>query len=253
MVLKRADRKPISILHIITRMEEGGAPVVVLSLLGGLGSPEFSQYLVTGPVHEGRDLSTDAERMGVFVARINTLTREIRPIKDLMSLFSLVSLIRKGNYDIVHTHTSKAGFLGRFAARLAGNRHVIYSPHGNIFSGYFSGLETWVYTFAERLSAHWCARIVTLSEAGVEEFLKRKIGERGQYRVIYNGIDIEAFKSGADREGARRELGLYDDDFVIASVGRLVPVKGHRFLVSAGPGIIEGLENGKGGKSLQTG
>lgn len=240
----RSEAKRIKVLHIITRMEEGGAPRILISLMGDLNHGEFSQTLISGPGPEGLDILEEVKNFPIEIKKIPTLRRKINPILDLISLFALVSELRKNKYDIIHTHTSKAGFLGRLAAKLVGSRRVIYSPHGNIFSGYFPVWETRLYVFLERLAASWCDRIVTLSDVGARQFLERKIGKEGQYRTIYNGIDTESFVKGADREGMRRELGIGESDIVIASVGRMVFVKGHRVFLDASPKIVEGLKDG---------
>lgn len=223
-------------------MEEGGAPRILISLMGGLNHDEFSQTLISGPGPKGLDILDEVRKFPIEIKNIPTLRRETNPIIDLISLFRLVSELKKNRHDIIHTHTSKGGFLGRLAAKISKSRRVIYSPHGNIFSGYFPGWETRLYVYLERLAASWCDRIVTLSDIGARQFLEQGIGKGGQYKTIYNGIDIESFAKDADRKGIRRDLGIGDDDVVIACVGRMVFVKGHRVLMDASPKIIEGLK-----------
>ncbi len=232
-------RERIEVLHIITRMEEGGAPRVLLDLLGGLDRNRFCQTLAAGPAPEGTDILGEAERLPVEIRRIGRLTRSVSLTADLSALLGLIGLIKGGSFDIIHTHTSKAGFLGRLAARLAGSRRVIYSPHGDVFSGYFSGWETAVYRRAEQLAACWCERIVTLSDAGAGEYLDRGIGKKRQFVTIPNGVEADALAATADRRGVRAELGIGADDFVIACVGRLVPIKGYDVVAAAAPMIIE--------------
>lgn len=229
--------KRIEILHIITRMEEGGAPRVLLDLLRGLPGDRFSQTLATGKAPEGADLLPEARRLPVEIREIKGLCRRVAPLRDLTALLRLINLINSKRFDIIHTHTSKAGFLGRLAARIAGARRVIYSPHGDIFSGYFPGYQTEIYRLAERAAAAWCDTIVTLSDAGAREYLSRAIGDRRQFVTIPNGVDAGALASAADRRGVRREFGIERDAFVIACVGRLVRVKGIDVLVAAAPRI----------------
>ncbi|MBN2225018.1 MAG: glycosyltransferase family 4 protein [Deltaproteobacteria bacterium] len=231
-------KKRIEILHVITRMEEGGAPRVLLDLLGGLDRDRFSQTLAAGPAPEGTDLLHEAGRLPVEVHRIRRLGRSVAPLRDLSALIGLIDLIKDKRFDIIHTHTSKAGFLGRLAARLTGKRRVVYSPHGDIFSGYFPGYETVAYRWAERMAAPWCDKIVTLSDAGGREYLTRGIGTRRQFVTIPNGVDAAALSAAADRRGARGELGIGADDFVIACVGRLVRIKGYDVMAAAAPSII---------------
>jgi glycosyltransferase involved in cell wall biosynthesis len=246
-------KERIRILHIITRMEEGGAPRVLLDLVRGLDRDRFSQTLATGPAVEGMDLVPEARGLRIPVEEIAPLCRPVSPGRDLSALVTLVGLIKRGGFDIIHTHTSKAGFLGRLAARRAGVLRVVYSPHGDIFSGYFGAIETAAYTVAERMAARWCARIVTLSDAGALEYLARGIGERHQFVTIPNGVDADALSQRADRGGVRRELGIGDDDVVIAYVGRLVPVKGCDVLAAAAPKIVTGIGDGRSVRFLIAG
>jgi glycosyltransferase involved in cell wall biosynthesis len=224
-------------------MEEGGAPRILISLMGGLNHAEFSQTLISGPGPEGLDILDEVKNFPIEIKMISTLGREINPVLDLIGLFRLLSELRRNRYDIIHTHTSKGGFLGRLAAKISKSRRVIYSPHGNIFSGYFPGWETRLYVYLEKLAASWCDRIVTLSDIGARQFLERGIGREGQYKTIYNGIDIKSFAEDADRKGIRGELGIGDGDVVIICVGRMVFVKGHRILIDASPKIIEGIKD----------
>ncbi len=204
-------KKRIEILHVITRMEEGGAPRVLLDLIGGLDRGRFSQTLAAGPAPEGSELLPEARRLPISVREITALGRRIAPVRDLSALATLIDLIKRGSFDIIHTHTSKAGFLGRLAARLAGGKRVIYSPHGDVFSGYFPGYETAAYAMAERIAARWCDRIVTLSDAGALEYLARNIGKRRQFVTIPNGVDAAALsRCGRPRgsaPGAQRASG----------------------------------------------
>ena len=233
-------KKRIRILHIITRMEEGGAPRVLLDLLGGLDRDRFSQTLAAGRAPEGTELLPEARRLPIEIREIAGLTRPIAPARDFSALVRLIGLIRKERFDIIHTHTSKAGFLGRLAARVSGAKRVIYSPHGDIFSGYFPGYQTAVYSLAERAAAAWCDRIVTLTDAGAGEYLGRGIGVRRQFVTIPNGVNANLLSSAADRRGMRKEFGFGAEVFVIACVGRLVPIKGYDVLAAAAPRIIAG-------------
>lgn len=234
-------REPMRILHVITRMEEGGAPRVLLALLDGLDPETFVQEVITGTAPRAGDITDELKVRGVVHHAISSMVRRPTPIRDTAALLSLVSVMRQGEYDIIHTHTSKAGFLGRLAALITGHRRVIYAPHGTVFSGYFPGWQIGIFILAERLAAGWCRRIITLSRAEVREFLDRGIGEDRLFRVVPNGIDIERLIGQQDRAGFRSALGWSEQDLVIVSVGRLEPVKGHRTLIRAAPQIIEAV------------
>lgn len=172
---------------------------------------------------------------GIKIITINTLVRDICIWKDVLAFVSIFSLLRKGKYDIVHCHTSKAGFIGRVAAKAAGIKVVIYAPHGNIFYGYFGRLKTKFFVLLERVGAGFADKIVTLTERGIEPYLQFKIGTRDKYTHIYNGIDVDAFflKGNINVEQKRRELGLLPEALVGTIIGRLVPVKGHNYLIDS--------------------
>jgi len=239
MMTPRGVQTPVRILHVITRMEEGGAPRVLLALLDGLDSETFVQEVATGRAPKTGDITGELDSRGVVCHLIPSMIRRPAPFRDMAALLSLWTLMRRGEYDIIHAHTSKAGFLGRLAARAAGHRRSAYAPHGTVFSGYFPGWQTRIFILAERLAAGWCHRIITLSRAEVREFLERGIGEDAQFRVVPNGIDINKLIIQKDRSGIREILGWSERDVVIVSVGRLEPVKGHHTLIRAAPQIIE--------------
>jgi len=243
--------KRARILHVITRMEEGGAPRVLLSLLDGLDPEAFVQEVATGKAPGAGDITGELEKRGVTYHVISSMIRRPAPLRDAAALVSLWSLMRRSGYDIIHAHTSKAGFLGRLAARLAGHRRTIYAPHGTVFSGYFPPWQTRIFVLAERLAAGWCRRIITLSRAEAREFQELGIGKEDQFRVVPNGVDIEGLVTQKDRPGARAALGWPEKDFVIASVGRLEPVKGHLTLIRAAPLINDAVSQSLEGHTVR--
>jgi glycosyltransferase involved in cell wall biosynthesis len=147
--------------------------------------------------------------------------------------------MRREAPSIVHTHTSKAGFVGRLAARVARVPAVVHQPHGHIFHGYYGPVRTRVYVELERLAARWADRLLMLTEAGTGEHLARGIGRPAQFAVVPSGVPVRAFRAGAaTREAARAALGLPRDAFVVAALGRLVPIKGFDLLVEALPALV---------------
>jgi glycosyltransferase involved in cell wall biosynthesis len=150
---------------------------------------------------------------------------------DLLSLFQIIALIRRERPGILHTHTTKAGILGRIAGGMTRTR-TIHTPHGHLFYGYFGRGKEQLYFFLERLAARFCERIITISEDERREYLKRGIGNKKRITTIYNGIDIERFPG--DGKGLRKELGITQNVPLVGFVGRLEEVKGpHLFLDAA--------------------
>src|SRR5262249_60161692 len=168
------------------------------------------------------------------IVDVPSLGREVRPTRDLAALLQLVRVCRRERPAIVHTHTSKAGFVGRLAARITRIPVVIHQPHGHIFYGYYDARRTSAYIALERLAARWSDRIVTLTDAGTNEHLAHRIGRREQFVAIPSGVPVNELQSRAPLPPrARARLGLDPAAFVVLGLGRLVHVKGFDLLVGA--------------------
>ena len=224
----------IRVLHIITRLEQGGAPAALIELLRRTNPHVFDISLVVGKADDPeRELSIPDLELGVPVSVVSSLRRKIHPLRDLISLFRLIRIIQSGSFRIVHTHTSKAGILGRLAAALCRVPVIIHSSHGNILEGYFSSSATAAFSLFERVAALLSDRIICLTQREIEQYLAAGIGKRDQYVYIYNGIDIDLFdRRAGDREKIRKALGYTDDNIVCLSAGRLVPIKGQSDLLN---------------------
>ena len=235
----------IRVLHIITRLERGGAPAVLLEVLQRCDTSQFEHHIATGLSQAPEDdMIPFAKDTGFRVVVIPSLIRDIHPFLDIYALLKLYFLIRKGRYDIVHCHTSKGGFIGRLAARLAKVRVIIYSPHGDIFEGYFGKIKTRFFIWLERFSARFTDKIITLTKSGIEPYIKAGIGQKSQFDYIYNGVDVERLrKRKVDRIQKRQEIGVENDCFLVVTAGRLVPVKGHTYLITALAQVITAIPN----------
>lgn len=233
--------KRLRVAHIITRLCKGGAQENTFHTVRLTNSERFEAHLIAGHP-EGAEGSMEAaiEAAGVSIRRVPSLVRHASPFSDLRCLHDLVKLFRAERYDIVHTHTSKAGFLGRLAAKITGIPVVVHTPHGNIFHGYFKRMPTTAYVVLERFAARWTDRLIELTQLGVEESLDQRIGRRDQYSAIFSGIDLGRFENlAAGREEARMSLGVGNDEFLVGTVGRLEPVKGIEYFVAAAHRITE--------------
>lgn len=214
----------------------GGAQENTLFTVEGLlHDPSFDVLLVTGPAlgPEGELLQRAGER-GVPVRLVEELRRELHPVRDAVSFFKLLALFLRARPDIVHTHSSKAGILGRAAAALAGVPVVVHTIHGLPFHPYERPHVNLLYVLLERLSALWTHAIVTVADAMRDQALAARVGRRRQFRTIYSGMEVEPFLAERPtREEVRRDLGLAPDDLVFGQVSRLAELKGHEYLLEA--------------------
>jgi glycosyltransferase involved in cell wall biosynthesis len=168
--------------------------------------------------------------------RMPTLVRELSPTKDAFALAALVRLIRRERYDIVHTHTAKAGILGRFAAARARTPCIIHGLHGMTFHQGLPRPVQWLYRVLERTAARRTQCIVSVGEDLVRRYLAAGVGEPHMYRVIYSGMPLDEYEDVVRhrdmyRARARAELGLGPNDVVLGQVARLEPRKGFRFVL----------------------
>jgi glycosyltransferase involved in cell wall biosynthesis len=219
--------KRIKVLHIITRLTMGGAQEIALSIASGLDKDIFDVTFISGRQDFCAAMS-DKWNMDVVV--IPGLVREINPIKDLMALVRLVLFIKKNRFDIVHTHTSKAGILGRIAAKMAGVPIIFHTPHGSIFHAiyYCPGL-IYLLSRLEAVVASFTDKIITCSLNETRDFLAHKIATVDKYIAIYWGIKQDRFLKSYNSYLKRKELEIPDDSILIGNIARLTPEKGHLF------------------------
>ncbi len=225
---------PGSVLHVITRLDRGGsADNPILSCLG-LSERGWEVTLAYGPTSDPTPALARLERSGrVPMIRVPDLVRDIRPLSDFKAYRTLRALMARGDYDVVHTHTSKAGLLGRRAARGLRSR-VVHTPHGHVVHGYFGPALTRAIVAAERRAARWCDTIVVLTNRGREDHLAAGVGRPDQFVTIPSGVPLAAFRSGLPARGAARAaLGLDEGAIVAGCVARLVRVKGQHVLLEA--------------------
>ena len=174
--------KRFRVAHVITRLCRGGAQENTFHTVRLANRARFEVDLISG-YSRGREGSIEdtVRAAGIEVCHEPALVRSIAPVRDILALRRLTRLFRERRYDIVHTHTSKAGFIGRLAAERAGVPIVVHTPHGNIFQGYFSKPMTRLFVWMERHAARRTDKLIELTPGGVEEHLAEGIGQRGQY------------------------------------------------------------------------
>ena len=228
----------VRVLHAITRLTLGGSSENTIASCVALDRAGFECTLAASFRESDAASLADARRRGCRVVDLPALGREVAPLADLTALAQILRLIRRERPAIVHTHTSKAGFIGRLAAVIARVPAVIHQPHGHVFYGYYSPRRTAVFTALERRAARWTDRIVTLTDRGAAEHLARGIGRAAQYVAVPSGVPTAELRAAAPtRTEARARLGLDPDTFVVVGLGRLVPIKGFDLLVRALPAV----------------
>jgi glycosyltransferase involved in cell wall biosynthesis len=210
-----------TVCHIITRLELGGAQQNTLFTVSHLNETKFHRVLVTG---ESGILDHEAKTLpNVNVFQVPSMVRQIHPIKDGYTLWKLTALLKRLQPTIVHTHSSKAGILGRLAARLAKVPIVIHSIHGFGFTPHQHPLRRQVLVSAERLASRWTTRFFAVSEANRQQGILRRLFSADKCVVIRSGVDLEALSSTqVDVSRKKRELGL---DPVRPVVGTIGPFK----------------------------
>ncbi len=211
----------------------------VVNLARGMNEGPFRTRLIAGRVAETEgDMAYYARERGVEVTMLDELGREMSPHSDLRVLAALHALFRRERPDVVHTHTAKAGALGRIAASLAGVPVRIHTFHGHVLGGgYFSPARTRFFLEVERVLARLTSRAVVLTRRQATEMSEElRVADRDRFRIVPLGLELHRFAE-VDREAVRRmtreKLGLGADDPVVGIVGRLVPVKNHELLLEA--------------------
>ena len=233
------------VLHIITRLIVGGAQENTIASVERVNTERYDSQLWIGPQtgSEG-SLLADARSRGIVVRVLPNLVREINPRRDALALVQLVRLLRRGRFDIVHTHSSKAGILGRIAARIAGVPHIVHTVHGWGFHDRMNPLLKNAYATFEKVLQPWTRPLVSVSNKTTRVGLDEGIGRPDAYRLIRSGIPLTRFFPDTERGAEVRErLGLRADDIVVGSVGRLSPQKNPRDFVRVAELLLRDREN----------
>ena len=232
------------VIHVITRFDKGGASENTFLTVQGLDKNKYDVILIRGLSEEScmgteetaavESNLSEAEKGGVKVIIIPELVRSIHPLNDLKALFGLIGIFRDEKPHIVHTHTSKAGILGRWAAFFANITIIVHTPHGHVFWGYFNKWKTACFILLERMTASITDKIITLTEQEKKDHLRFKIAPDEKFTVIHSGVDLTAFSNARINALAMREkLGISPEAFVVGTAGRLTPIKGQKYLLEA--------------------
>jgi glycosyltransferase involved in cell wall biosynthesis len=231
------------VIHVITRLDHGGSAQNTMLTVLGHDRTQFEPLVVAGyPGRwdaQGGQAATEEncrrlDKADVRWTLLPSLTREVHPIKDAQALCELIRLFRQEQPVLVHTHTSKAGVLGRMAAWFAKVPVIVHTPHGHVFYGHFGPFRSWLFLQVERGLSVFTDRIIALTEAERQDHLDREIGKLDRFAVVPSGIDRERF--GRVRGQGKQQpdwFGCPAGSQIVGSVGWLTDIKGHQFLIEA--------------------
>ena len=211
------------VIHVITKLELGGAQKVTLMTLERLPRDRYELGLVTGPDGLLVDWATRIE--GLEPVWMPSLIREVRPIQDLKALFSMLRLFRSEKPQIVHTHSSKAGILGRWAARLAGVPFIFHTAHGFGFHDFQRPLVKRVYVWLERVTSKITTKLVVVSYANAEKGERNGVFQRGDWILCRDAISVTEFMQPGPRRQKLSEWGIPNDKLVVGMIACLKPQK----------------------------
>ncbi|MEM7230350.1 MAG: glycosyltransferase family 4 protein, partial [Planctomycetota bacterium] len=223
-------------MHISTRLILGGSQENTVLSCEGQADEGHDVALVYGPIFgpEGSMKARAESHGGIELIETPRLVRELAPFKDWRAYRDLRAIIRDWKPDVVHTHSSKAGIVGRWAAWRERVPAVIHTIHGLAFHPYQSRWRNAIYIAAERFAAKRCHRIACVAEAMRDQALAAGVGRADQYDIVYSGMDVDQYiNPGVSSTDVRAELGLPDDAFVVGTVARLAELKGHDDLLDA--------------------
>lgn len=235
------------ITHVITRLIVGGAQENTIATVLGLRSkPDCSVSLITGPTTgpEG-SLEHHVSSVPNVLTIIPTLIRPVRPWIDLQCLQQLTALIRAQQPDIVHTHSGKAGILGRIAAHRACVPVVVHSIHGPSFGTFQGWFANALFRAAERYAARYTTHFIAVAQAMAEQYLAAGIGRPDQFTRIWSGFNLDPFLSAHNSLALRKQFGIAETDVVIGKIARFFELKGHDDLFAFAPELVRAVPHVK--------
>jgi len=231
-----ANKAPLKILRIVTRLNIGGPAQHVVFLTEGLNHGEFESKLTFGALDSDEgDMSYLARAKGISVEEMACLSNGAGPLGNLRALVALYRLIRREKPDVVHLHLLKARFFGGIAAKAARVPFIVETFHGDLFSGYYGYFKTQAILAAERFLGHFVVdRVVAISHRVKENVLLHYVAPARKIEVVLLGLELDQFRSSSSARGElRRELGVGPGERLVGMVGRMVPIKGHRYFLAA--------------------
>jgi glycosyltransferase involved in cell wall biosynthesis len=234
----------LRVLHIHTLPVISGSGLNTFLTMQGLDKDIYEASLACAP---GGKLISLVRSHGMPVITFRNLVQPLHPWKDTLALWELTLFLKKNPYQLVHTHNSKAGFIGRLSARLAGVPVIIHTVHGFAFHDHEPPCKRFLYRNLERLASQWCDQMIFISQPLVQWALEEGIGNKKKMVRIYSGIELDRFHpvSEDEKREIRRRWGIGEHDAVIGIVSKLWEGKGHSTLIDAFVGIKKAMGEAK--------
>ena len=243
--MKTAAQKPRRIMHVITRLILGGAQEVVALMVRRLVKEGYQVILVHGyGAKEVKELLPSNDP-NLEIHYIPEFRRNIDPISDVIVFLKLWKLMKKTKPVLVHTHTSKAGILGRWAAKFAGVPILIHHPRGSLFHpSYYPAWFLQILALIERITARITDKMITVSESEKQDYVRYQIAPAEQYVTIYSGVEVARYTDvKVDIKAKKAELGIPEGRPVIGYIARIVPEKAHWLCLQAFSKVLEKIPN----------
>jgi glycosyltransferase involved in cell wall biosynthesis len=238
-----ADR--VKVLRVIARLNVGGPALHVAYLTAGLADRGYDTILVAGTLARGEEsMAGVAEKRGVRIVPLHELHREVSPLQDLRAIVRLARLIRRERPDILHTHTAKAGAVGRIATLLSGRARpaiIVHTFHGHVLRGYFNPLISFGYRMLERWLATVTTALIAVSPEVRDDLVRLGVAPSNKFAIVRLGIELDERVHADDgaRAETRRVLGVNQDAFLVGWVGRMTAVKQTDDVMRALKGLLD--------------
>lgn len=226
---------------MITELPVGGAQDNTLLTVEHLDKEKYDVTLLSSP---GGSWVGRAQSIPNVRVVLNTkLQRRIHPISDLVAVWMIYRHLRREQYDIVHTHSSKPGVLGRIAAWIAGVPIVVHTIHGFPFNDYMNGITRRFFILLEKLASMCARKLITVSNLNQQKAIELKLASPEKFVNIYSGIDLGHFAKEVSIARKKEELGIPDNHFVVGTVGRLSPQKAPHYFIKAVASVVRDIPN----------
>ena len=214
----------IKVVHIVTRMNTGGVAVLISDLVSGLDPNTYDVQLITGKCSPDEEDYLRARGIDLEEIRIDSMGRSLKPLLDLKTFLTLMKVLRRLNPDVVHTHTSKSGLLGRIAAKIAiPHAKNVHTFHGHLLQGYFSTVATKALVLTERNLAKICHVLISMGNEVKKNLLDVRVGKEDQYVIAFPGVKLN--QPNLQNKRVIKFKKDYEGQIIFTFVGRLSPIK----------------------------